>query len=122
MEQAAICKRARVESWEVDPLSVVGVGPLDRFPLNGLRHRPSGQSNGWYIWSGGEIPDDPDFFKPLHVDHLLDLAPEAMAYLALPPGWRFQVGPGHEDVWADDRLSGRLAHRPDSHATPRSRW
>jgi hypothetical protein len=103
-DQAAVCARAGVDPWEVDPLAVVGVGALAGLPLNGLRHPPQGQSNGWYIWSGGELPADPDFFRPIHVSHLIEIAPEAIRYLALPPGWRFQVAPGHDDVWADDQL------------------
>lgn len=74
-EQVRVCARAGVPPMDVDPLAVIGVGPLDLQPLNGLRHRPSGQSNGWYIWSGGEIPSDPDFFHPVHVSHLPDVAP-----------------------------------------------
>jgi hypothetical protein len=103
-DQARVCARAGVPPMELDPETVIGVGPLDLRPLNGLRHPPNGQSSGWYIWSGGEIPSDPDFFRPIHVSHLREIAPEAMAYLALPPGWRFQVAPDHEDVWADDQL------------------
>jgi hypothetical protein len=103
-EQAQVCLDAGVEAWEVDPGAVVGLGRLDHLPLNGLRHRPAGQSSGWYIWSGGDIPSDPDFFRPVHIEHLPAAAPAVMRYLALPPGWRFQVAPGHEDVWADDAL------------------
>jgi hypothetical protein len=103
-DQIRVCEQAGVQPAEVDPQAVVGVGPLERQPLNGLRHRPRGQSNGWYIWTGGEIPSNPDFFRPIHVSHLREVAPSAVAFLALPPGWRFQAGPNGEDVWADDRL------------------
>jgi hypothetical protein len=27
-----------------------------------------------------------------------------MPYLSLPPGWRFLIAPGHEDVWEDQSL------------------
>lgn len=103
-DQAAVCARVGVVPSEVDALAVVGVGPLGGYPLNGLRHPPRGQSNGWYLWTGGEFPPEPDFCRPVHVAHLTGLAPQAMKYLALPPGWRFQVAPGHEDVWSDDLL------------------
>jgi hypothetical protein len=105
-DQLRVCALANVLPWDVDPNGVVGVGPLDLSPLNGLRHPPSGQTSGWYIWAGGEIPqdDEADFFHPVHTVHLAELAPQAIAYLALPPGWRFQVAPGHEDVWRDESL------------------
>jgi hypothetical protein len=45
-----------------------------------------------------------DFFDPLHVSHLDARLPEVVPYLALPPGWRFLLAPGHEDVWYDESL------------------
>jgi hypothetical protein len=74
------------------------------WPVNGLRHRPEGETTGWYIWAGEELADDPDFFVPLHLGHLAERRPEVLRYLALPPGWRFLVAPGYEDVWEDPGL------------------
>ena len=82
---------------------MVGLGSLGGLPLNGLRHPPVGQSNGWFIWTG-ELSSDPDFFRPYHVEHLEARAPLAIRFLALPPGWRFLLAPGHEDAWRDDEL------------------
>jgi hypothetical protein len=76
-----------------------------QLPLNGLRHFPESETTGWFIWSG-ELSNDPDFFKPLHVYHLHKLCPAVLPYIALPPGWRFLVAPGHEDVWFDGTLLG----------------
>ncbi|MFI6763421.1 hypothetical protein ACIBF5_30230 [Micromonospora sp. NPDC050417] len=77
----------------------------DLVPLHALRHPVSGQGNGWFVWRGSEIPqDEDDFFATLHVAHLRDHAPELMPYLALPPGWRVLLAPGHEDVWYDPDL------------------
>jgi hypothetical protein len=73
-------------------------------PLNGLRHPPEGDTTGWYIWAGEELPADPDFFVPLHVDHLAEWCPDAIRYLGLPPGWRFLVAGDYEDVWYDASL------------------
>jgi hypothetical protein len=50
------------------------------------------------------LTEDPEFFQPLHVEHLPDRCPELLAYLGLPPGWRVQLAPGHEDAWYDDKL------------------
>ena len=79
----------------------VGSGVL---PINGLRHPPEGDTTGWYIWAGEELSQDPDYFEPLHLFHLLDRCPEVLKYVGLQPGWRFLVTPGHEDVWFDDSL------------------
>src|ERR1700685_2596790 len=58
-------------------------------PLNGLRHPPEKGTCGWYIWAGEILSQDPDFFVPLHISHLIDWCPQALKFLGLPPGWRF---------------------------------
>lgn len=73
-------------------------------PINGLRHRPEGDTNGWYIWAGGEPGTADDFFEPLHVEHVAEWCPEAVPFLALPPGWRFLVVGTQVDVWQDPTL------------------
>lgn len=70
------------------------------WPIHGLRHPPEGQTNGWYIWTG-DLSADEDFFKPMHQSHLVERVPELEPLLILPPGMRFLIAPGHEDVWED---------------------
>ena len=78
---------------------------MDGAPNNGLRHPVVGDTCGWYIWTGGAIDqEDSSFFRPLHLRHLANDHPEVMPYLALPPGWRFQIAPGYEDVWFDETI------------------
>jgi hypothetical protein len=43
--------------------------------VHGLRHRPEGDTCGWYIWRG-ELTDDPEFFNASHVAHLRDNVPQ----------------------------------------------
>jgi hypothetical protein len=103
--QRELCAKAGAEPNPPDPESVMGVGPMDGFPTNGLRHPAEGNTSGWYVWTGGEIDrEDPLFFRPVHVSHMDRLYPDIVPYLALPPGWRFQVAPDHEDVWFDPTL------------------
>lgn len=106
-EQAAVCARFGVEPSGVDPEQKVGIARnvLDGLmPVNGLRHEPEADTCGWYIWAGEELSDDPNFFVPLHVEHLAQWCPSAIPYLALPPGWRFLIAPGYEDAWPDQSL------------------
>jgi hypothetical protein len=78
---------------------------MDGVPVNGLRHAPEPGTSGWFIWAGGAIDQSDDaYFRPVHMAHLEGMHPEVMPYLALPPGWRFQIAPGHEDVWYDATL------------------
>lgn len=106
-EQQSICTRHRVP-WVAAPADhKVGIAwnVLDGLlPINGLRLRPESQTTGWYIWAGGEMSQDDDFFVPLHVAHLWQWCPQAVRFLGLPPGWRFLVAGDHEDVWQDESL------------------
>jgi hypothetical protein len=104
---AAICARFGVAPDPVSPTLKVGLSRNVRngeIPLNGLRHRSSGDTTGWYIWAGETLSQSSDFFQPVHVSHLADLCPVVLPYLALPPGWRFLIAPGYEDVWFDESL------------------
>ena len=103
--QREICDRFSVPYLPPATSLKVGIGGrvgVD-WPLHGLRHPPEGDTSGWYIWTGDYSPAS-DFFKPLHIAHLADLAPAVLPYLGLAPGWRFLIAPDHEDVWEDDSL------------------
>ena len=99
-EQLRVCVRFGVEPQVPNPGSHLGIAlqTRGRLPLNAVRHAPEGGTCGWYIWWGeGSVEDD--FFQAVCVEHIADRCPEAVPYLALPPGWAFQLAPGHEDVW-----------------------
>jgi hypothetical protein len=105
-QQESICSRFGAEIVACPNGLKVGVSRNVRegiLPINGVRVQPERDTTGWYIWAG-EWSDDPAFFVPLHVDHLAEWCPSAIPYLLLPPGWRFQVAPNHEDVWFDSEV------------------
>lgn len=105
--QRATCERYGVTPCPSSKSRKVGISKNVRagmLPINGLRHRPEGDTTGWYIWAGESLSSHPEFFVPLHVEHLAEWCPSAMAFLALPPGWRFLLAPDHEDVWFDESL------------------
>lgn len=106
-EQAAICSKYGLAPVAAASDLKVGVARNLREgirPVNGLRHSPTADTTGWYLWAGEELSDDPDFFVPLHVRHLEEWCPAVIPFLALPPGWRFLVADGYEDVWEDPSL------------------
>ena len=74
------------------------------WPVNGLRHPPAADTCGWYVWAGEELRADDDFFKPVHLEHVEEWCPAALLFLGLPPGWRFLIAPGQQDVWFDPAL------------------
>jgi hypothetical protein len=73
-------------------------------PINGVRCLPENGTTGWYIWAGETMSNDPDFFEPLHVAHLQEWCPAVIPFLELPPGWRFLIAPGYQDVWFDHEV------------------
>jgi hypothetical protein len=108
-QQKALCDKLTIDWVPVDLGSLIAfndslLSPTN--PINGLRHPGHGNMVGWYLWSGGEIPQhDAEFFKPLHVEHLLEARPIVLKYLGLPPGWWFQIDDdGYEDLWYDKSL------------------
>ena len=106
--QHHVLERVGVHPAPPAPGSKVGIARNVRqaglWPINGLRHPPTEDTNGWYIWAGDELSDSPGFFAPLHVEHVAEWRDGITPYLALPPGWRFQIAPDHEDVWFDESL------------------
>ncbi len=105
--QLETCRKHGVECLPADLNLKLGIS--DNFfsgelPLNGLRHPPGGDTCGWYLWAGETLSDATDFFKPLHVSHLLERNATIMRFLGLPPGWRFLVANDYEDVWFDSTL------------------
>jgi hypothetical protein len=106
-EQKEICERYNVQFIDAPEFLKVGISINVKEgiqPINGLRHPPEGDTSGWYIWAGENFSDDPNFFVPLHIEHLKNWCPDVIKYLGLPPGTRFRIAPGHEDIWEDKSL------------------
>ncbi|RIJ78814.1 hypothetical protein D1871_02145 [Nakamurella silvestris] len=106
-EQSHTCARYGAEPVPSLAHSIHGIADNTRgesWPLNGLRHPPEGHSSGWYIWADEVLSDEPSFFRPVHDAHMALRLPLIAPYLALPPGWRFLIAPGLEDVWYDKTL------------------
>ena len=107
-QQIELCRHYGA-SWVESPLNhKVGVSENVKtgvVPINGLRQPPSRDTTGWYIWAGEKLSKDPEFFRPLHVEHLAEWCPVVLRYLGLPPGWRFLVASNYEDVWYDPSLT-----------------
>ncbi len=101
-QQRDVCRRFEATPYRIAPGLKVGISKEFRrdLPINGIHHQPEGQTTGWYFWTG-ELSEDPDFFVPLHSEHLTEACPEVVPYLLLPPGYRLLLAPGYEDVWFD---------------------
>ncbi|WP_285060263.1 immunity protein Imm33 domain-containing protein [Pedobacter ginsengisoli] len=103
-EQLLICQRFNSPFVEAGRHLKVGISKNvleGAWPLNGMRHPLEGDTTGWYIWSGEDFSQAPDFFVPMHVEHLEQICPSVLKYLGLAPGWRFLIAEDYEDVWED---------------------
>ena len=106
--QLATCRRFGAEGHPTAPEAVLGVAravETGLHPLNGLRHPAEGGTSGWYLWAGEEFSEAPDFFEPLHADHLHQRCLEVLPYLGLPPGWRFLLADGTRTYGSTARSS-----------------
>jgi hypothetical protein len=105
LEKNIVCKRFGVEPSFCEPNEKFGLAieTLGEQPIHGLRLHPENGTCGWYIWCGGEMSHDSDFFKPLCVNHVEKYIPEVESYLSLPPGYRFLIADDYEDVWFDEQ-------------------
>jgi hypothetical protein len=103
--QEEVCSRFGVvgKPPSTDEKLGIALSTVGKLPINGLRIRLDGTS-GWFIWASGEPSTDPNFYRPLHVEHIADYLPSVVPYLSLPPGYRFQIADGYEDVWFDSTL------------------
>ena len=105
--QRALCLKHGADFCPPSPGSKLGMArdaATNIQPLNGLRHQAQCDTSGWYIWRGEKMSQKEDYFQPLHMEHMVEECPEALKFLALPPGWRFLVSENHIDVWYDANL------------------
>jgi len=105
--QKEVCLKHETFFCSADPSLKLGIAKNVKsgiMPINGLRVQPEGDTAGWYVWAGEELSKDPDFFQPLHIEHIKDWPPEIEKYLGLSPGWRFLLAGDYEDVWFDGEL------------------
>jgi len=106
--QLDLCRRYDAAFTPTEPgtsLAVAVATLLPGLPLHGVRHVPHAGASGWLVWAG-DLSRDPDFFQTQPIEALGALAPGALPYLGLPPGWRFLLAPGYEDAWFDHSLLG----------------
>lgn len=103
--QKDVCNRYGKQYVASPPNMKVGISrDIKSIPINGQRHPLEGDTTGWYIWTGDDFSDDPDYFLPIHTSHLEVVLPSVLKYLGLPPGWRFLIDDTYEDVWYDPTL------------------
>ncbi|WP_230321301.1 immunity protein Imm33 domain-containing protein [Planococcus salinarum] len=107
IEQKRVCEKYCATFLPTDDREKIGVAYNAKqgiLPINGLRMYPEEGTSGWFIWTGEELSDDPEFFVPYHTVHIEEWLKDITKYLGLAPGWRFLVAGDYVDVWFDETL------------------
>jgi hypothetical protein len=104
--QRAFCSEREVPFVATPGMSITGFArsTTGKLPANGLRHPLTSDTNGWYIWFGEDLNSKPDFFDPVHAEHIYGGHPELIRLLGLPPGYRFLLAGNYLDVWYDESI------------------
>lgn len=103
--RVALCQERGIVYTPVDESANSGFALKTKgsTPIHGLRHSPTSDTTGWYVWCG-EFSARVDFFSPLCTSHLCEHLPEISSLLGLPAGYRFLVADGYLDIWYDETL------------------
>ena len=105
--QQRICAKHCAPFFECsdDDRAGIALASLKSEPIYGARERNEDGTTSWYVW-GGPYSTVEDFFQPICAGHIRELLPEAVPYLALPPGYKFIIDrSGFEDVWLEENRS-----------------
>jgi hypothetical protein len=105
-EQKIACRRYSAAFVSSPSESKLGfaLSTKGRLPINGLRHYPQGDTNGWYLWCGEHYSESAEFFQPLHTCHVYEQYANLTRLLGLAPGYRFLLAGDYLDVWYDPSL------------------
>ena len=101
--QQRICDKFGLPAQAPEPMVALAIGSLDQSPIYGTRVvlQENGSISGFIHC--GEHDDASGFSQPLHADHLHDMLPQVVDYLALPSGAKFILDrEGYEDVWLEE--------------------
>ncbi len=104
-EQHATCRKfgAAFEPPRPDRLTVISKGVLEGLPVQGVRYPSPEPMSGWWITT--DLYDgDTKSLQREHTYHITAARPDLAKYLALPPGFRFDLGV-REDVWKDEKVA-----------------
>ena len=102
--QQDVCGRLGVAYSAPEGMVAVALSTIGKMPVYGQRCiMDEGHTISWFIHCGEDSWSDvTDFYKPLCTEHLHDILPLAIKYLALPPGSKFVIDDGgYEDVWQE---------------------
>jgi hypothetical protein len=105
--QKDCCKNYKAEFCPVDlnQLVVVSKGVYEgAVPIEGVRYHSPVHMSGWWLTTD-EYDGNIESLKTIHFSHIIKKRPEVAVYMALPFGYRFNLGGESEHVWFDKEVA-----------------
>jgi hypothetical protein len=101
--QRAVCRRnnAVFAPPNPDAMTAASKGVLEGRPVQGLRYPWPDHMSGWLLVTD-EYDGDPASLTRHHTYHLTAARPDLAPFLALPPGFGFDLRGGGVKVWYDE--------------------
>jgi hypothetical protein len=109
-DQHAVCANHQAQFMPPRPdrLTVVDDGVLAGLPIQAVRYPSPEHMSGWWITTDA-YNGDVSTLRREHTYHITAARPEVAAYLALPYGFRFNLGPSYADAWFEERVAAQPA-------------
>lgn len=104
--QKDCCDHYRADFSPVGPeqMVVISNGVYEGKPIDGVRYPSPAHMSGWWLTTD-DYSGDVKSLLTVHFQHIKEKRPEVAIYMALPYGYRFQLGGEEERVWFDERVS-----------------
>ena len=104
--QKECCQHYGVAPAPVDEeqLVVISDGVYEGLPIEGIRYPAPQHMSGWWLTTE-QYDGNTENLKTVHFSHIIEIRPEVAIYMALPSGYRFQLGGKEEHVWFDESVA-----------------
>ena len=73
-------------------------------PVEGVRYPSPEHMSGWWLTTD-EYNGNINSLVTVHFQHIIEKRPELALYMALPIGYRFNLGGETEHVWCDQEVA-----------------
>ena len=92
---------------EPEKLVVISDGIYNqKIPIEGVRYLSPEHMSGWWLTTD-KYDGNVASLKTVHFSHIQERRPDIAIYMALPFGYRFQLGGAEEYVWFDNEVDGK---------------
>jgi hypothetical protein len=89
-----------------DRLTVVDNGVFEGLPIQAVRYPSPEHMSGWWITTD-KYNGDVSTLRREHTYHVTSTRPDIAPYIALPYGFRFDLGESGAHAWLDERVAGQ---------------